>query len=150
LKECLGSAKKILSREYGFDPQSKPLWRDACMEPRIHEQLIDSSFRPAKGRVLLVGDAAGFQLPTSEGIGTALLSGLMAGESAADAVKKGGKASGQYLKRISVIIDTIEKQSIMAKNSRYKETVWNAQQVAEGIRELMVTAMFEHTFSSSC
>jgi flavin-dependent dehydrogenase len=113
------------------------------------EQLMTGHLGP-KGRVLLVGDAAGFQLPTSEGIGTALLSGLMAGESAADAVKKGGKASGQYLKRISVIIDTIEKQSIMAKNSRYKETVWNAQQVAEGIRELMVTAMFEHTFSSSC
>lgn len=150
LKECLGNAKKMLSRDYGFDPESKPLWRDACMEPRIHEQLIDRSFRPAKGRVLLVGDAAGFQLPTSEGIGTALLSGFMAGESAADAVKKGGKASGQYLKRIAVIIDTIEKQSIMAKNSRYKETVWNAEQVAEGIRELMVTAMFEHTFSSSC
>lgn len=148
LKERLSDAKKILFREYGFNPKSKPLWRDACMEPRIHEQLIDRSFRPAKDRVLLVGDAAGFQLPTSEGIGTALLSGLMAGESAVNAVKKGGNASDQYLKRVSVIIDTIEKQLIIAKDSRYKETIWNAEHVAEGIRNLMVTAMFEHTFSS--
>jgi flavin-dependent dehydrogenase len=147
LKECLGNAKKILSRECGFDPESKPLWRDGCMEPRIHEQLVDRSFRPARGRVLLVGDAAGFQLPTSEGIGTALLSGLVAGESAVDAVRKGGKASDQYLKRVSVIIATIEKQSILANNSRYKGANWNAKKVAEGIRELMVTAMFEQTFS---
>ncbi len=147
LKERLSQAKEILSREFNFDPNRKPLWRDACMEPRIHERLIDGTFRPARNRVLLTGDAAGFQLPTSEGIGTALFSGLMAGESVIDGIRKGKRAAEEYLQRVSVIIQTIEKQLIMAKNSRYKETSWNLEEVAEGIRSLQTTAMFEDTFS---
>jgi flavin-dependent dehydrogenase len=147
LKERLTQAKEILSREYGFDPQTKPLWRDSCMEPRVHEQLIDGTFKPAKDRILLIGDAAGFQLPTSEGIGTAILSGLMAAESIIDASKQGGQAGERYLQRAAVIISTIEKQLIMAKNSRYKETDWDLEEVAEGIHSLMARAMFEDTFS---
>ncbi len=96
---------------------------------------------------MLTGDAAGFQLPTSEGIGTALFSGLMAGESVIDGIRKGKRAAEEYLQRVSVIIQTIEKQLIMAKNSRYKETSWNLEEVAEGIRSLQTTAMFEDTFS---
>ena len=148
LNDRLLQAKEILSREYGFDPQSKPLWRDACMEPRVHEQLIDRSFKPAKDRIMLVGDAAGFQLPTSEGIGTAILSGLMAAESIIDAGKNGVQAGEHYLQKAEIIINTIEEQFIMAKNSRYKETEWNADEVADGIRSLMVKAMFEDTFSA--
>lgn len=147
LKERLSQAKEILSKEFGFDPRKKPLWRDACIEPRIHERLIDGTFRPAKDRVLLIGDAAGFQLPTSEGIGTAILSGLMAGESIVDAIKKGGQASEHYLRRVSVVIETIEKQLIMARNSRYKETSWNLEEVRDGIHSLMMKAMFEDTLS---
>jgi flavin-dependent dehydrogenase len=147
LKDRLRQAKEILSREYGFDPQTKPLWRDSCMEPRVHEQLIDRTFKPAKDRIMLIGDAAGFQLPTSEGIGTAILSGLMAAESIIDARKQEGQAGERYLQRAAVIINTIEKQLIMAKNSRYKETEWNAEEVAEGMRSLMMKAMFEDTFS---
>jgi flavin-dependent dehydrogenase len=149
LKERIKRAKEILSREYGFDFQVQPVWRDACMEPRIHEQLIDGTFAPAKDRVLLAGDAAGFQLPTSEGIGTALLSGVMAAESIDHAVRKGGSAAGRYLKSVSVIINTIEKQLIMAKNSRYKETSRDLEEVAEGIRSLLEKSMFEDTFSGS-
>jgi flavin-dependent dehydrogenase len=147
LKERLTHAKGILSREYGFDPQTKPLWRDSCMEPRVHEQLIDGTFKPAKDRILLVGDAAGFPLPTSDGIGTAILSGSMAAESIIDASKQGGQADEHYLQRASVIISTIEKLLTMAKNSRYRETDWDIEEVAGGIYSLMTRAMFEVTFS---
>jgi flavin-dependent dehydrogenase len=133
LKERVAQAKEILQKEYGFDPRTKPLWRDACMEPRIHEQLISGAFKPAKGRILLTGDAAGFQLPNSEGIGTALLSGLMAGESIFDAVKKGGQVAERYLKMAKTIIDTIEKQFSMAANSRHLDTNVNLEEVAERI-----------------
>jgi flavin-dependent dehydrogenase len=143
LKERLTQAKGILHREYDFDPQTKPLWRDACMEPRVHEQLIDGTFKPAKERILLVGDAAGFPLPTSDGIGTAILSGLMAAESIIDASKQGGQADERYLQRAAVIISTIEELLIMAKNSRYKEADWDLEEVAGGICSLMKRVMFE-------
>ena len=146
LKDRLRQAKEILSREYGFDPQTKPLWKDSCMEPRVHEQLIDGSFKPAKDRILLIGDAAGFQLPNSEGIGTAILSGVMAAESIVDANKQGGEAAERYLQKAAVIIKAIENQLIMAKNSRYKETDWNTEEIAEGIYSLMKYAMFEDAF----
>jgi flavin-dependent dehydrogenase len=146
LKDRLRQAKEILSREYGFDPQTKPLWKDSCMEPRVHEQLIDGSFKPAKDRILLIGDAAGFQLPNSEGIGTAILSGVMAAESIVDANKQGGEAAERYLQKAEVIIKAIENQLIMAKNSRYKETDWNVEEIAEGIYSLMKYAMFEDAF----
>jgi flavin-dependent dehydrogenase len=133
IKGRVVQAKEILQRQYDFDPSTKPLWRDACMEPRIHEQLISGAFRPAKGKILLTGDAAGFQLPNSEGIGTALLSGLMAGESIFDTVKQGGQVDGRYLQRVKQIIDTIEKQFIMAANSRYLNTNVNLEEIAEKI-----------------
>lgn len=133
MKERVIQAKEILQRQNDFDPRRRPLWRDACMEPRIHEQLIKGAFKPARGRVLLTGDAAGLQLPNSEGIGTALLSGLMAGESIFDTVKKGGRVAERYLKMAKTIIDTIEKQFIMAANSRYLNTNVNLEEVAEKI-----------------
>jgi flavin-dependent dehydrogenase len=147
LKDRLRQAKEILSREYDFDPKRKPLWRDSCMEPRIHEQLIDGTFKPAKGRILLVGDAAGFQLPTSDGIGTAILSGIMAAESISDAHKQGVQAAERYLQKASMITNTIDRLLIMAKNSRYKETEWSLEEVAEGIHALMKRAQFEETLS---
>ncbi len=116
------------------------------MEPRVHEQLIDGSFKPAKGRVLLIGDAAGFQLPNSEGIGTAILSGVMAAESIADACKQGTVAAEMYLQKIVSIIEAIDSQLVMAKNSRYKETDWDMEEVAEGIHSLMKYAMFQDAF----
>ena len=118
------------------------------MEPRIHEKLIDGSFEPAKDRVLLIGDAAGVQLPTSDGIGTAILSGVLATESIADAYEHGTEAAKGYLQKATVIINTIERLVIMAKNSRYKETKWNPEEVAEGIHSLMKRAQFEETFES--
>jgi hypothetical protein len=48
-----------------------------------------------------------------------------------------------------VIINTIEKQLVMAKNSRYKETSQDPEEVAEGIRSLLERSMFEDTFSGS-
>lgn len=146
LKDRLRQAKEILSKEYGFNPQTKPLWRDSCMEPRVHEQLIDGSFKPAKERVLLIGDAAGFQLPNSEGIGTAILSGVMAAESIVDACKRGAGAADIYLQKTASIINAIDSQLVMAKKSRYKETNWDIEEIAEGIYSLMKYAMFQDIF----
>jgi flavin-dependent dehydrogenase len=147
VKERLRQVKKTLQQEYDFNPRTPPLRREACMEPRIHEQLIDGTFRPAKERVLLTGDAAGFQLPTSEGIGSALMSGLLAAESVIDAFNSGGQAADKYLHKTAAIIKVIEQQLMMAKQSRYNESKWNLKEIVEGIRALQMRAMFEDDFS---
>jgi hypothetical protein len=70
----------------------------------------------------------------------------MAAESIIDARKQRGQVDECYLQSVSVII-IIKKKLIMAKTSRYKEEEWNIKDVVEGIRSLMMKAMFEDTFS---
>jgi len=33
--------------QYGFDPSTKPMWKDGCVEPLLHKSLITGSFIPA-------------------------------------------------------------------------------------------------------
>lgn len=55
-------------------------------------------WRPARGPVLLAGDAAGLVNPmTGEGIYYAVATGLAAGRAAARAIMHGGLASGRIL-----------------------------------------------------
>ena len=92
----------------GFDPGRKPLWKDGCLIPRLHESLIKGSFSPAKGNILLIGDAAGLLFPiTFEGIGTALKSGVLAADSVVRSVKEGTEVAGTYLQKIKSILKTI-------------------------------------------
>ncbi|MBW1672295.1 MAG: NAD(P)/FAD-dependent oxidoreductase [Deltaproteobacteria bacterium] len=109
IKELREEIAKILS-PYGFRPSSKPLWKDACTIPLLHNHLISRSFRPAKGNILLIGDAAGLLFPiTFEGIGAALRSGLLAVDSICDAVRLGVEAEEIYLEKIKVILQVIEQ-----------------------------------------
>ncbi len=142
LKKRLAQAKDILRKEFEFDPETKPLRRDGCLEPRIHEQLISSNFRPAKENVLLTGDAAGFQLPNSMGIGTALLSGLMAGESILESVKKGKPAGDLYLQRVKPIVEVIKSQLAGALSSRHLEMSGNGEESASKIRSFFIETAF--------
>ena len=48
---------------YGFDPNSRPLWKDGCAIALLHEDLLSGRFQPARSNVLLVGDAAGADSP---------------------------------------------------------------------------------------
>ncbi|SPF36503.1 FAD binding domain protein [Syntrophobacter sp. SbD1] len=90
--------------DYGMPSDAKPVWRDACGMSALHDVLLDDSFVPAKGNVLLAGDAAGVLLPfTQEGIGSALKSGAMAAESVVEALVGGGKADRCYLKKMQEI-----------------------------------------------
>ena len=91
-----GSGIRELRREivqtlasYGFDPRSKPEWKDGCAIAMLHEQLMSRSFVPAQGNILLVGDAAGLIFPiTFEGIGSALKSGIVAAEAVSKASRR--------------------------------------------------------------
>ena len=116
-----GSGIKELRREinetlglYGFDPESKPIWKDSCGMALLHDQLLAGSFVPARMNVLLVGDAAGLTLPISfEGIGSALKSGVAAAECIAKSAKAGSDATDSYLKEIKPIVETIRRLCVV-------------------------------------
>lgn len=77
-----------------------------------HIPLGDFKEKPGKGRVLLVGDAAGFvDAITGEGIALAMESGAQAGEAAAEAIAAGKpeRADKGYFKRIKYIQDDLAK-----------------------------------------
>jgi flavin-dependent dehydrogenase len=116
IKELRDEINQILAK-YGFNPHSKPLWKDGCLIPRLHEALISGSFSPAKGNILLIGDAAGLLFPiTFEGIGTALKSGILAAGSVARSINDGSKAVGTYLRELKPVLKIIE--SLHSRNKK--------------------------------
>lgn len=112
-----GSGIRELRREiaetlahYGFCPESKPEWKDACAIALLHEPLTSRGFSPAQGNILLIGDAAGLILPiTYEGIGSALKSGILAADSIVRSAGTGKDAATSYLADIEPIIHTIRR-----------------------------------------
>jgi len=130
-----GSGIKALRNEinqilatYGFNPNKKALWKDGCLIPRLHEALITGSFYPAKGNILLVGDAAGLLFPiTFEGIGTALKSGIMAADSVARSFKEGRQAAGIYLQELKSILQAIRSLHSWNKKLEQEATKGGAE-----------------------
>ncbi len=101
---------------YGFHPESKPIWRDACLIPILHGSLVSGSFRPARGNVLLIGDAAGLLFPiTFEGIGVAMKSGLLAATAIFEAVRSGKESAAVYLEALNPIIEEIKTLHLLDK-----------------------------------
>lgn len=102
-------AKPYLAAHHDFDPEKGFLWRDGCVEAMLSRDLISGSFIPARGNILLVGDAAGFQLPTAEGIGTSLRSASIAAGSIVEAIRQGKEAAPFYLNDTRGIIEAIKR-----------------------------------------
>ncbi len=109
-RENMRTARNLLSRFYGFDPGRQPLWIDSCLVPELHSSLIDGSLRPAKGDILLVGDAAGL-LDQREGgsIGLAVLTGELAAESIAKSDQQHDEAEGHYLGAMKPVLSVVGK-----------------------------------------
>ena len=128
IKELRGEINQILAG-FGFDPKSKPLWRDGCMVPLLHKRLLDGSFRPAAGNILLIGDAAGLLFPISfEGIGTALKSGVLAADCIARSAERGGEAAANYLQKLESILKSI--RNLYAWNKKLE------QEAIKGVADL--------------
>jgi flavin-dependent dehydrogenase len=135
LKEMV--VKPLLAKNYGFNVINRdPLWIDATVEAKLYEQLISGEFSPAKDNVLLVGDAAGFQLPTGEGIGTALKSGLLAGGAIVKAIRESKKAADIYLAEIKGIMELIKILHPLAIKSKFTAEE-HPQVIVAGIIEMM-------------
>ncbi|WP_419657811.1 putative FAD-dependent pyridine nucleotide-disulfide oxidoreductase [Desulfosarcina variabilis str. Montpellier] len=132
IKELRPEINTILA-QYGFDPNKKPVWRDGCVEPVLHEALISGSFVPVKGNVLLVGDAAGLILPiTFEGIGTALKSGKMAAEAIKAVSNKKKETADQYLEKIQPIVQAIGHLVHVNKKAE-KEAAGNKEKILDAL-----------------
>jgi len=108
--------KDILS-EHGFNNNTKLLWRDGCLMPRLHEYLLDGTFIPASGNALLIGDAACLVLPiTFEGIGSSLKSGLIAAHSIELAARLNKDAASVYLKELELVTRVVKRLYSLQEN----------------------------------
>ncbi len=100
-----------MAKECGFGLQSKRLWSDGCLDGMWPRELF-STFYPAKGRVLLVGDASGLRFPvTAEGIGTGVSCGQMAASAIKKALDNKGKADDLYFNEAKKLYADLEKLS---------------------------------------
>jgi flavin-dependent dehydrogenase len=127
IKELRNEINQILVK-YGFNTKSKAIWKDGCLIPQLHEALITGSFSPAKGNILLIGDAAGLLFPiTFEGIGTALKSGILAADSVARSVNEGSEAAGIYLQELKSILQTIRNLHAWNKKLEQEATKGGAE-----------------------
>lgn len=105
LKELTAWGKNYLAKNHHVNINQPPVWQGGCLQPIMFRDLISHNFLPAKGNVLLAGEAGGFVLPISgEGIGAALKSGFAAGNALVRAVKTGASPDTLYLKEVEPII----------------------------------------------
>ncbi len=104
IRQTATQSRRFLIENHGLDPQKEPLWKDGCVEPILYKELFAKDFRPARGNALIVGDAAGMNMPvTGEGVGTSLMTGLEAANAIIEACENGGTAAEVYLKVIDEI-----------------------------------------------
>ena len=104
-------------------------------DPQAPRTTPDRLFFPARGNILLIGDAAGLLLPiTLEGIGTALKSGLLAAEAIGRSAKSGLEAGAAYLRALKPVLEIIE--SLGGLQERLAETApADAGVLARAIKE---------------
>ena len=111
-KQRIRWAKDYLAANHGFEQGDEPAWRGGCTVSKLSGGLVSGTFLPARGNVLLAGDAGGFVLPiTGEGIGTCLQSGLLAADAVVQALKSGRQADGVYLKEIAPMVTAFRNYS---------------------------------------
>lgn len=134
LRELKDEARRILAQDYGYELAGDTLWQDGCVESSLYNELLFGAFYPAKGNVLLVGDAGGLILPiTSEGIGSALKTGLLAADCIVKAERRRGQAADLYVKGLEPIL--AEFKSLLQHYDRIREQeARGAKALAEALR----------------
>ena len=120
-KEAMARAKQTLQK-WGFEPNSKPLWFCGNRGRNLRDALFSGKFIPAKGNVLLVGDAAGIFTPSErsnagEGINTALKTGFVAASAIIKAADTSQEAAGIYMTEMRPVLDVCNK--LLANISYY-------------------------------
>jgi flavin-dependent dehydrogenase len=112
LRELKGDIRSLLA-PHGFKGEM-PLWKDGCLSRfQFSHSLPPGAFIPAKGRVLLVGDAARLKIPLNgEGIGTAVKSGLLAARSIVESTGTGQDASKIYIDALNPLLKALHSHAV--------------------------------------
>jgi flavin-dependent dehydrogenase len=98
IKHEIVKSRQFLIDNHQLDGSIRPLWKDSCVEPILYRELFSREFQPVKENALLVGDAAGLNMPvTGEGVGTSLLSGREAANAIIDSSRNVITASDKYM-----------------------------------------------------
>ncbi len=98
-------AKRFLADYHDFELESKPLWTAGCLMPIMYRELESGAFRPCKGNVLLVGEAAQLMpVMAGDGIREAIWSGLLAASSIYSAIENQDRAEIHYMSEMSSLI----------------------------------------------
>jgi flavin-dependent dehydrogenase len=101
----------------------KPVEKRAALLPGFYRKLFSGSFIPARGNILLIGDAAGLLIPvTGEGIGTAMKTGLSATEAIVKSLKFGNMADEYYLKDVDKLVGRFKLIYPMVNTVRQQST----------------------------
>lgn len=107
-KEAIAAGKRVI-KNCGID-LPKPARTSIGLIPSLYKELFSGAFVPARGNILLVGDAGGLLVPiTGEGIGTSMMSGLSAAAAVTKAVKSGEKAEKHYLEDLEQLLSKFKQ-----------------------------------------
>lgn len=110
MQAVMKRAVDVMAKECGFDPKSELLWKDGCLDGMWLRELFSGAFLPAKGNVLIAGDASGIRMPiTADGIGTGVQCGVMAADAINKAIHGQGKAADLYLSEVKGFVSKLEK-----------------------------------------
>jgi len=140
-RRIIDKARQFLAQNHGFDLGKEPIQKDGCVEPILYRELLSGSFSPAKGNALLVGDAAGLEMPvTGEGISSALVSGLAAANAITQAREKRLKADQAYLKEVKVLLSNLESLYSLSRKIR-EESARGAQPLSDVLAETWKQAL---------
>ncbi|MBA4418888.1 MAG: hypothetical protein C0392_13425 [Syntrophus sp. (in: bacteria)] len=147
IKAIRAEMMEILA-EFGMPSDARPIWRDACAIPVLYDVLFKGSFVPAKGNVMLVGDAGGLLVPfTQEGIGSALKSGFLAAESILEAIQGNGKTEGIYINKVQGMIGGLKHLWFMQQG--LSETAKKGvKALCDAMGELVEETLKEHPSSN--
>jgi len=130
IKKSIAEGKRAI-KDYGIDlPQ--PVYKDAALIPSLYKELFSGTFVPARGNILLVGDAGGLLVPVSgEGIGTAMISGLSAATAVVRAVETGEKAENYYLEDINDMLSKFKQ--IYPLRDKLRESALKGKEAVENV-----------------
>lgn len=109
--------RDLLKTHYRLEVEGEPVWKGRCMSPDMAGEIASARFIPAKGNVLLVGDAGGFMMPVGEGIGPGFKSGLLAADAAVAALQGEGNAQRYYLKALEPMIAALGRAHMVEEDA---------------------------------
>ncbi|NQT73355.1 MAG: NAD(P)/FAD-dependent oxidoreductase [Chloroflexi bacterium] len=136
IKDTIAQSRQFLIDHHGLYANIEPLWRDGCVEPILYRELFTGEFRPARGNALIIGDAAGLNMPvTGEGVGTSLKSGLDAAKSIIQSEETGDKSDITYLQTIDELVAKFQDIYAFSRRIKAAATENNPKALSDALLE---------------